>query len=280
MKARIKYSLYIKGFIFYNRGREFNNFELFQISSFFSGERFSQIFSNFKNISIFVFSIGEEGKTFLLLIVFSKSSVGSIDMEQQRPFQPSGIFLFDSKNPSRDGNSTGLWIVASNDIISESRVYCAERRATYTYVPAWSGVFLLPLGYTLSFTCWSERETEVPAAGEDRVNGLPFCGLRPRCFSLRRSECKPEAGQRVSGRREAEEQQSAREMGEVWKRLRNRTPADNSRRNLICRSVNQISREMRASETDPVLDNSPYGKFVTADALTDRVVRIRWWMKE
>lgn len=78
-----------------------------------------------------------------------------------------------------------------------------------------------------------------------------------------------EAGQRVSGRREAEEQQSAREMGEVWKRLRNRTPTDNSRRNLICRSVNQISREMRALETDPVLDNSPYGKSVTADALTE-----------
>lgn len=197
-------------------------------------------------------------------------------MEQQRPFQPSGIFLFDSKNPSRDGNSTGLWIVASNDIISESRVYCAERRATYTYVPAWSGVFLLPLGYTLSFTCWSERETEVPAAGEDRVNGLPFCGLRPRCFSLRRSECKPWRA-RVSGRREAEEQQSAREMGEVWKRLRNRTPADNSRRNLICRSVNQISREMRALETDPVLDNSPYGKSGRSDgqSRTDSVVNER-----
>lgn len=84
----------------------------------------------------------------------------------------------------------------------------------------------------------------------------------------------------IGPKRSGRAKQSAREMGEVWKRLRNRTPADNSRRNLICRSVNQISREMRASETDPVLDNSPYGKFVTADALTDRVVRIRWWMKE
>lgn len=136
-------------------------------------------------------------------------------MEQQRPFQPSGIFLFDSKNPSRDGNSTGLWIVASNDIISKSRVYCAERRATYTYVPAWSGVFLLPLGYTLSFTCWSERETEVPAAGEDRVNGLPFCGLRPRCFSLRRSECKPWRAREYR----AEEKRKSNNRREKWARF-------------------------------------------------------------
>lgn len=277
MKARIKYSLYIKGFIFYNRGREFNNFELFQISSFFSGERFSQIFSNFKNISIFVFSIGEEGKTFLLLIVFSKSSVGSIDMEQQRPFQPSGIFLFDSKNPSRDGNSTGLWIVASNDIISESRVYCAERRATYTYVPAWSGVFLLPLGYTLSFTCWSERETEVPAAGEDRVNGLPFCGLRPRCFSLRRSECKPRRAREYR----AEEKRKSNNRREKWARFESGYETEHRRITVgeilsavpLTRSAEKCARQRQIQFWITLPMGNP-------DALTDRVVRIRWWMKE
>lgn len=141
-------------------------------------------------------------------------------------------------------------------------------------------VFLLPLGYTLSFTCWSEHETEVPAAGEDRVNGLPFCGLRPRCFS-RRSECKLRRARREY---RAEEKRKSNNRREKWARfesglnLRNRTPADNSRRNLICRSVNhrdEIGREMRSSETDPVLDNSPYGKSVTANAPTDRIVRIR-----
>lgn len=101
-------------------------------------------------------------------------------------------------------------------------------------------VFLLPLGYTLSFTCWSEHETEVPAAGEDRVNGLPFCGLRPRCFS-RRSECKLRRARREY---RAEEKRKSNNRREKWARfesglnLRNRTPADNSRRNLICRSVN------------------------------------------
>lgn len=147
--------------------------------------------------------------------------------------------------------------------------------------------FIVQNGVPRTRTCRRGAGSSSSRSGT-RSRSLVGASAKPRCrqrektvwMGYRSVVCGPaiffssigmqaEAGQRVSGRREAEEQQSAREMGEVWKRLRNRTPADNSRRNLICRSVNQISREMRASETDPVLDNSPYGKSVTADALTE-----------
>lgn len=142
-------------------------------------------------------------------------------------------------------------------------------------MPAWSGVFLLPLGYTLSFTCWSERETEVPAAGEDRVNGLPFCGLRPRCFSLRRSECKPWRAREYR----AEEKRKSNNRREKWARFESGYETEHRRITVeeILSAVNQISREMRALETDPVLDNSPYGKSGRSDgqSRTDLVVSER-----
>ena len=104
----------------------------------------------------------------------------------------------------RSCNSVGLWIVVSCSsrrvalyrdasrgfIVRRARwTRLVHRARTRTWRPRRAGP---PRRYTrarspVGADLYAAHETEVPAAGEDRVNGLPFCGLRPRVFLVDRN---------------------------------------------------------------------------------------------
>lgn len=94
-------------------------------------------------------------------------------------------------------------------------------------------------------------------------------------FFFRRSECKPRRAREYR----AEEKRKSNNRREKWARFESGYETEHRRITVeeILSAVNQISREMRALETDPVLDNSPYGKSGRSDgqSRTDSVVSER-----
>lgn len=147
----------------------------------------------------------------------SFSLVGSID----RSFHNCRASFIRFEESIKGGNSTALWIVASNDIISESsRVYCGERRATYTYVPveACSGSSS-SRRYTLVHLLERARNRSGGRREKSVWMGYRSVVCGPAVFLVDRNASW--GGPGCIGRRgEAEErgQQSARERAEVWKR--------------------------------------------------------------
>lgn len=117
---------------------------------------------------------------------------------------------------------------------------CRSRRAAALPPPA--GI--------RSFTCWSEHETEVAADGRRACEwATVLWSAAPLFFSL--IGMQAEAGQSVSAgeERRKREGNNRREKGPRFESgLRNRTPAGNSWRNLICRSVNHRPRNVRVRD--------------------------------